>query len=272
MTSLSWNWQREATAIFRIKGIPARFLLAAMAAMALGGNARAGETCWTEGGGQYFDAIHFCVSSALPPGRTWRYGPENLVSEEGGQHLAWCEGAKGNGIGEAITLRIDNGAPFRRLLFSNGYGKTEKSYYDNARVRVVNVTTDTGLRTSMIVPDQNEPVFLPLPEVAAYRWVRLEIGGVYAGSRYADTCVDFVSPDFEYEDVIGAEAPTPPPQSPNTKPADIGTNPPALPEPEPPAAEPPASSATGSERASPSADPFGDLGMPDPDRLRLPEQ
>ncbi|GEO85559.1 MULTISPECIES: NADase-type glycan-binding domain-containing protein [Alphaproteobacteria] len=255
------------TVIFKMKGIPARFLLAAMATAALGWNARAGETCWTEGAGQFFDAIHFCVSSTLAPGKTWRYGPENLVGEEGGQHLAWCEGARGSGIGEAITLRIDNGARFRRLLFSNGYGKTEKSYFDNARVRILNVTTDTGLRTSIAVPDQNEPVVLPLPEAAAYRWIRLEIGGVYAGNRYPDTCVDFVSPDFEYEDMIGAETPAPPLQLPDTTPGDVGMTPPALPEP-----EPPASSTMSSEPADSSTDPFGDLGMPDPDQLRLPEQ
>jgi hypothetical protein len=220
-------------------------LAAAMALAPLGARA---ETCRTVGSAQYFDAMHYCVSSFLPPSSKWQYGPENLVSMENGNHLAWCEGVKGPGIGEAITLRIDNGAPFRRLIIANGYGKTEKSYFENARVRLFHVTTDTGLSTSVLVPDQPQPILLPLPDVGAFGWVRLEIGDVYSGSRYQDTCIDFVSPDFEYEEQL------------------LNRNPPPQPvAPEPPAAEP--------SREDPFGDdPFGDLGMPDPDELRLPGQ
>ena len=214
-------------------------------------SASAAETCWSEGSAQFYDAMHYCVSSVLPPSSRWRYGPENLVGMEGGQHLAWCEGARGWGIGEAITLRIDRGAPFRRLLIANGYGKTDKSYFENARVRIFHITTDTGLMTSVRLPDQAEPVPVTLPAAGEFRWVRLEIGEVYTGSRYQDTCVDFVSPDFEYEETL-APAPVPPP-------------PPIV-------ALPPVELAPPPAITGPADDPFGDLGMPDPDELRLPPQ
>jgi hypothetical protein len=221
------------------------------------------ETCWTLGSGQYYDSIHYCVSSALKSSTKWHYGPENLVGDEGGQHLAWCEGVRGPGIGEAITLRIDNGASFRRLIIANGYGKSEKSYFENARVRIFHVTTDTGLSTSVMLPDQPQPVLLPLPDVGEFRWVRLEIGDIYTGSRYEDTCFDYVSPDFEYEDELAAQQAAPPVAVPpvETKP-DIAspsavTPPPQLPVPVP---------------SVDAVDPFGDLGMPDADQLRLPGQ
>ena len=223
--------------------------------------ASSAEDCWTLGSGQFYDAIHYCASSTLRSSSRWHYGPENLVGDEGGQHLAWCEGVRGPGIGEAITLRIDNGAPFRRLIIANGYGKSEKSYFENARVRIFHVTTDTGLSTSVLLPDQPEVALLPLPDVGAYRWVRLEIGDIYTGSRYEDTCFDYVSPDFEYEDELAARQTTPPPAPP------VAT--PPLRQPDvtpPPAVTPPPKSPAGAD------DPFGDLGMPDADQLRLPGQ
>lgn len=220
------------------------------------------ESCWTQGSGQYYDALHYCVSSVLKPSGKWHYGPGNLVGDEGGQHLAWCEGVRGPGIGEAITLRIDNGAAFRRLIIANGYGKSEKSYFENARVRIFHVTTDTGLSTSVMLPDQPQPVLLPLPEVGEFRWVRLEIGDIYTGSRYNDTCFDYLGPDFEYEDELAARQATPstippPPVPAIEKKPDI---------PPPPAVTPPP------QAPATASDPFGDLGMPDADQLRLPGQ
>lgn len=236
---------------------------AVLTGLALGPTpASASETCWTEGARQFYDAIHYCVSSMLKPSGKWRYGPDNLVGDEDGQHLAWCEGVRGPGIGEAITLRIDNGAPFRRLIIANGYGKSEKSYFENARVRIFHVTTDTGLSTSVMLPDQPEPVVLPLPDVGAFRWVRLEIGDIYSGSRYDDTCFDNVWPDFAYENELAAEQTTPLPVPPVAA-APLETKPDIAP---PHTVTPPTQPPVG------AGDPFGDLGMPDSDQLRLPGQ
>jgi hypothetical protein len=248
--------------------------VAVLAALAVAPNpASSAETCWTEGSGQFYDAIHYCVSSELKSGSRWHYGPDNLVGDEGGQHLAWCEGVRGPGIGEAITLRIDNGASFRRLIIANGYGKSEKSYFENARVRIFHVTTDTGLSTSFRLPDQPQPVLLPLPDVGEFRWVRLEIGDIYAGSRYEDTCLDFLGPDFEYEDELAAQQATPSPVPPVATPP-IETKPDIPPPPavtQPPAITPPPQAPVPLPSVG-ADDPFGDLGMPDADQLRLPGQ
>lgn len=220
------------------------------------------EICWTQGSGQYYDALHYCVSSVLKSSGKWQYGPGNLVGDEGGQHLAWCEGVRGPGIGEAITLRIDNGAVFRRLIIANGYGKSEKSYFENARVRILHVTTDTGLSTSVMLPDQPQAVLLPLPQVGEFRWVRLEIGDIYTGSRYQDTCLNYLGPDFEYEDELAARQPAPAPV-PSVAAPPVEEKPDIVP---PPPVTPP------TQAPAAASDPFGDLGMPDADQLRLPGQ
>ncbi|MEZ5839768.1 MAG: hypothetical protein R3D02_04860 [Hyphomicrobiales bacterium] len=156
----------------------------------------AAESCQTFGAGQYYDAIHFCVSSELVSKTGVRYGPENL-NRDG---AAWCEGARGPGIGETITIRLDGAAPFKRLWIVNGYDKSQKSFRENGRVARLKVTTDTGLRTTVSLLDQTGEQMFYLPKEAPYRWVRLTIDKVYAGERYADTCVSAVWPDFEFSD------------------------------------------------------------------------
>jgi hypothetical protein len=161
--------------------------------------AKGQDICWTRGATQFVAATHFCVSSALAPhgGRT--YGPENLADND--SQTAWCEGVSGNGIGETITIRINEGLPFRRLIISNGYGKSSSHYADNSRIKTVDITSDTGTQTTTTLIDQNGalPVYLP---GMAQDWVRLTIRDVYPGNRFADTCVDMIGPDFEYEEEL----------------------------------------------------------------------
>jgi len=160
---------------------------------------RAEEVCWTQGATQFAAATHYCVSSVLASQSGNTYGPENLA--DGDRRTAWCEGVKGNGIGESITIRIDEGPSFRRLVVSNGYGKSPRVYANNGRIKTVKITSDTGIQTTANLIDQNGelPVYLP---GLARRWVRLTILDVYPGERFADTCLDFVTPDFVYEEEI----------------------------------------------------------------------
>jgi|GEM_PF-1176672 len=157
------------------------------------------ETCWTGGPGQFFNAIHYCVSSVLAPQGGNSYGPENLAKDDSAK--AWCEGVPGNGIGETITIRIEGAVPFRRLLVGNGYGRTSQTYLHNGRAKTVEITADTGFKTSVTLVDRSDIVPVPLPELAQ-NWIQLKILNVYPGERFADTCMSFVMPDFEYEEEL----------------------------------------------------------------------
>jgi hypothetical protein len=170
--------------------------LAAFALATTSAPARAEEICASGSGGQYARGIQHCVSSVLARHGETTYGPEHLSTGETG---AWCEGVAGPGIGETITIRIEDGVAFRRLVINNGYGKSAQTYARNGRIKTVEITSDTGIKARLALPDRRDTVRLMLPKPAK-RWVRLKIVEVYPGERHADTCLTYVSPDFEYED------------------------------------------------------------------------
>ena len=162
--------------------------------------ADASEQCYTTGPGQFADAIHYCVSSVLPSQAGNAYGPESLADDD--PATAWCEGARGQGVGETITLRIDRGPSFSRLLVGNGYGKSARSYSDNSRPNLVEITTDRTPPARFRLIDQNGILPVPLMASAPYQWVRLEILSKKKKKKYQDTCMDFLAPDFEYDEML----------------------------------------------------------------------
>jgi len=159
------------------------------------------ETCWTARNAQFFRAIHYCVSSVLAPQGENTYGPENLARWDGKSTKAWCEGAPGHGIGETITIRIEGAGTFRRLLVGNGYSKSSRIYRNNGRIKIVEITADTGFTTTVHLLDKSEMLRVSLPKLAQ-NWIRLKIVDVYPGERFADTCLSFVMPDFEHEEEL----------------------------------------------------------------------
>lgn len=176
-------------------------LLAALIVNSGATPAAAQETCWTARHGQFFNAIHYRVSSVLAPQGDNNYGPENLARWEGDSSKAWCEGVPGDGIGETITIRIEGAAPFRRLLVANGYPKSAQNYSNNGRVKTVEITADTGIRALANLADRGDIVPIELPN-PAQQWIQLKIVGVYPGQRFTDTCLSFLMPDFEYEEEL----------------------------------------------------------------------
>jgi len=157
------------------------------------------EVCWTGRHGQFFNAIHYCVSSVLAPQAGNTYGPENLASGNAG--AAWCEGASGHGIGESIMIRVEGGSAFRRLSVGNGYGKSSQTYASNGRVKTVELSADTGFTTIVNLADRSDLATVNLPALAR-DWIRVKIVEVYPGRRFADTCMHFLMPDFEYEEEL----------------------------------------------------------------------
>jgi hypothetical protein len=184
---------------------PAAFAAAALFAALIATSdatpAAAQENCWTATHGQFFNAMHYCVSSVLAPQGDNSYGPKNLARWDGDATKAWCEGVRGNGIGETITVRIEGAVPFRRLLIANGYPKSAQSYANNGRIKAVEITADTGFSAVFTLPDTSDPMPVALPALAQ-NWIRLKIVDVYPGERFADTCLSFVTPDFEYEEEL----------------------------------------------------------------------
>ena len=172
-----------------------RWLSVAVVALGLGAVSAEAQECAYLGATENFNEIAYCVSSVLK-GR-YTYGPENLF--DGKADTAWCEGVPGTGVGEVITLRIDEGGPFRRLLIENGYGKSDALFHRNARPRTIELRTDTGLSIRHELEDTPFERVIELPRPDAYEVLQIRVVDVYPGTQYQDLCISSLVIDFDYE-------------------------------------------------------------------------
>ncbi len=149
--------------------------------------------CGSRGPGQ-FGEIFYCASSVLAGQGGISYGPLSAAS---GRNKAWVEGARGDGVGQWLTLRFEDGATFKTLWINNGYGRTSKTYRENNRVRTARITTSDGIVLDITLLDQYAKQRIRLPRVAKAKWVRITIRSVYRGSKYRDTAIGGFWADLE---------------------------------------------------------------------------
>jgi len=86
-----------------------------------------------------------------------------------------------------------------RLLIYNRYAKSANTYRNNGRARTIDVFTDRGDQFRTVLPDTSSEVMVNLPGPIEYRELGIQIVDVYPGSKYQDTCINLISPGFEYE-------------------------------------------------------------------------
>jgi hypothetical protein len=150
------------------------------------------------------------------------YGPTNLL--DGDPATAWCEGAAGAGVGEAVLLKLPGAGT---LQIVNGYSKSPDRFAQNGRVERVEVVLlgqgwnppvqgsyNAALpvlgRHEVTLTDVRTPQPLPLPEWSVPAdwapdvpsgwnvaeqvptFVALRILSTYAGSKWEDTCLSEV--------------------------------------------------------------------------------
>lgn len=137
----------------------------------------------------------FCVRSVRAPEGDEKYGPEIFLDTEKGK--AWCEGAIGYGIGEGVTLRFKPAVRVQEFVFLNGNPKSDETFRNNSRVRLLRIQTSDGFATVVTVPDTKEAHTIKLPRPVKPQWVRFSIGDVYPGARGADTCIAGIRPNLE---------------------------------------------------------------------------
>jgi hypothetical protein len=137
----------------------------------------------------------FTASSSLVE-RKVVYAAENLQSVT--IERPWVEGVPGSGIGEYVTLEVD---PTRQqtliteLIFSNGYVSFDSPelYELNNRVRKARISSSIpAFKVEIELSDTPtlQRIRLPVPT----RALRFEILDVYRGTKYDDTCVNFLLP------------------------------------------------------------------------------
>lgn len=130
-------------------------------------------------------------------------------ANDGKPETAWCEGAKGNGVGEVLIARVRKGEPVELWA---GLGKSAKLHAANARPRKVNVYVleagsmaahQAGMgygqvrvvaRGEVELKDVNGyqelklPAYTPSPDAPA-TFVAIEVVSVYPGNKYEDLCI-----------------------------------------------------------------------------------
>jgi len=158
------------------------------------------DVCAEIGATQFADAMRYCTTSVLSSQGRNDYMPDTLF--DGDPRTAWCEGVAGLGAGETIMIDMVGAPAFRRLLVANGYAKSQTAYVENARPRVVEVTTSASHAFRAQLADTPEVQYINLPGPALISWVRIAIRDVYTGSKYADTCLNAIGPDLEYEEFL----------------------------------------------------------------------
>lgn len=177
--------------------MPFRFLLPLLLAVAfvspLTAQPKPKEECATRNG--QFAETQFCVNAALAPQGEDKFGPENFLDSESGK--AWCEGAVGYGIGEAVTIRFKPAVRVQEFSFLNGYPKTGDTYKNNSRVKQLRIQTSDGFATVVTVPDKKEAHPIRLARPVKPQWVRFTIVDVYPGARGSDTCIAGILPNLE---------------------------------------------------------------------------
>jgi len=132
------------------------------------------------------------ASSFLTEGEI-EYRPENLRSQSGGN--PWVEGAAGNGIGQTITFEKNVGhVDIHSLIISIGYVDFNKPYlYSyNSRPKEIRLWFDEKTKFYDIeLADTPNPQIIHLPPFEEER-ITLEIIDVYPGTKWEDTCINFL--------------------------------------------------------------------------------
>ncbi|MGB4269481.1 MAG: hypothetical protein WBK20_09895 [Spirochaetota bacterium] len=141
------------------------------------------------------------ASSHLPPYKDIKYEPyyaaDNKIT------TAWCEGVKGDGIGEWIKFDLDMWDPHDRIfniyrvLIVNGVAASKELYYANNRVKKLQLEFSEGQKKIIELRDGVLDYQIFVVHTKA-EWVRMRILEVYKGKKYDDTCIS----EVEFETII----------------------------------------------------------------------
>lgn len=157
-----------------------------------------GSGCsWYCGGGPYT----ITASSFLPAQGKNQYLPQNAHDLD--FENVWVEGVDGYGIGEYLEYTFKAESPrIHTIIVVNGYVKSPQSYYNNSRVKTLNVYYDNDLYAQLHLKDTIAEQYFPI-DLLGYGYefsenngdlisdwqLRFEIEAVYQGEKWDDVVI-----------------------------------------------------------------------------------
>ncbi|MGP0576487.1 NADase-type glycan-binding domain-containing protein [Paenibacillus peoriae] len=124
------------------------------------------------------------ASSTLPDQAGNSYAARNIM--DGDASTAWCEGVKGNGIGELIKFDFGSMQELKGFELINGLAKSSNAFQVNNRVKRMKLEFSNG-QTIMV---DNDFLSNEFPNSAIHTsFVKITIVAVEQGSKYHDTCM-----------------------------------------------------------------------------------
>ena len=146
---------------------------------------------------KYYDCSSYLTETIR--GTTKEYKVENLCDYV--VETPWVENVKGDGIGEGFTIK--NGVPheiaYPYLLIMNGYISYQKPhlYKMNNRIKKIKVTgVKSGVSKVLDVLDTPHPQTVDISFITDIEDIRVEIAEVYKGTKYDDTCINYLIPYY----------------------------------------------------------------------------
>ena len=119
-------------------------------------------------------------------GKETDYDPRNVF--DGKIETSWCEGKSDDGVGEYISITLNNHMALTSISFVNGSGRSEESYYNNNRVASLKITSDTGGSVVLNFDDNTIDYQTRDLEISG-RTFKFIINSVYKGQKFRDTCI-----------------------------------------------------------------------------------
>ena len=116
---------------------------------------------------------------------------------------SWVEGKKGSGIGESISIKLDEPMKVDYIGIIPGFAKNKTLYYLNNRIKKLTIIVNGKHKIKRKLPDDCYTIFrtsnpksyyyIPLGKYKGKaKTIKIIIDAVYKGWKYNDTCISEV--------------------------------------------------------------------------------
>ncbi|MFO1524575.1 MAG: discoidin domain-containing protein [Turneriella sp.] len=148
------------------------------------------------------------ASSTLPPSMNYTYSAYQAI--DGKKETSWVEGAKGDGIGEWLTIKLNQPLQLSQFIIINGFG-VQKYWATNNRVRELGVSAG-GNEVKVTLQDSAAAQVVRLPQPLQGVEFKFRILSVYRGTRDRDTAIAEISLSQVVSEVQGIPEEKPQPR------------------------------------------------------------